>query len=401
MHLKPELLDTLKQLAYKTPTRIQTLAIPVILEKRDLIAIAQTGTGKTAAFSLPIIQHLSATSYGTKPRALILAPTRELAIQVHNAVVQFCKSLNLSTTLIHGGVSYDPQIENLKAGTDIIVGTPGRIRDHLEQKNISLDRVEFLVLDEADRMLDMGFIEDVSIIIKETPRSRQTSFFSATFSDDVKSLAHQFLKKPQIIHATPQVTASVQVSHVLHPVDKNKKIGLLVHLLAKYPGQQVLIFTRTKVKADEVAKDVTAAGFFCMATHSGRTQAYRTKAMAHFKEGKIQILVATDIAARGLDILDLGLVINYELPNLPEDYVHRIGRTGRAAAQGHALSLITQEELYLLPPIEQLIKMTIPQVWIEGFYPQNFDTRAIHSGQKKKPALKTPKPTQWGKKSKK
>lgn len=389
--LESGLLATLTKLGHTQPTRIQTLAIPQVLQKRDLIAIAQTGTGKTAAFALPLLQQLMNAENKTKvlPRGLILTPTRELALQVFTAVNAYAETCNIQTLVIHGGVSYDPQIEKLKAGVDIVIATPGRLRDHLEQKNIDLSHVECLVLDEADRMLDMGFIEDVALLIEALPKGRQTLLFSATFSDEIKTLAQKYLRKPLTIHATPQTVTATKISHIIHPVDTAQKMPLLLHLLKKHCGpndadqktpkekEQVLIFTRTKVKADEVAKDITAAGFRCMATHSGRTQAYRTKAMAHFKENKIQILVATDIAARGLDILDLNIVINYEIPHLPEDYVHRIGRTGRAGAEGLAISLVTQSELYLLAPIEQLIKTVIPQIWLEGFIPKNFDPRAI------------------------
>ncbi len=403
--LMPSLLDAITACGYKVPTPIQTQVIPVVLRRVDLIAIAPTGTGKTAAFTLPLLQNLDlkpkndcenigAKSSTRSPQALVLTPTRELAIQVFQSVMTYGQNLEVEAVNLFGGVSYDAQLEKLRAGVDIVVATPGRLRDLLERGSVDFSKLRILVLDEADRMLDMGFIEDVEIIINHSSKNRQTLLFSATFSDDVRALAKKFLNKPESMHASPQTKTAPQVKHVIHPVDPAKKMALLVHLIEQPPKRQILVFTRTKVKADEVAKALTARGFMCMATHSGRTQAYRTKAMACFKDGRISVLVATDVAARGLDIEDLSLVINFEIPNLPEDYVHRIGRTGRAGLSGDAVSLVTQEELYLLTPIEQLIKASIPQVWVEGFVPLNFDprtagknTRGAHS----KRAVKKPK----------
>lgn len=401
--LVPTLVETISVCGYKVPTPIQTQVIPVVLRRADLIAIAPTGTGKTAAFALPLLQNLalqpkqSPDSSTTKspsriPRALVLTPTRELAIQVFQSVLTYGKNLEVEVVNLFGGVSYDAQIEKLLAGVDIVVATPGRLRDLLERGAVDLSNLDVLVLDEADRMLDMGFIEDVEVIINQTAKSRQTLLFSATFSDEVRWLAKKFLRKPESVHASPQEKTAPQVSHVIHPVDPPQKMPLLVHLLEQHPKRQILIFTRTKVKADEVAKALTARGFLCMATHSGRTQAYRTKAMACFKDGRISVLVATDVAARGIDIEDLSLVINFEIPNLPEDYVHRIGRTGRAGLSGKAVSLVTQDELYLLTPIEQLIKTRIPQVWVEGFTPLNFDPRDT-KGRNKNPRKKDFKKT--------
>jgi ATP-dependent RNA helicase RhlE len=384
--LIPELTKAILSCGYKEPTPIQQQVIPLILKGCDLIAIAPTGTGKTAAFTLPVLQRLALDSANgghdsglpsaTKtPRALVLTPTRELAIQVHESMLTYGQNLEFSIVNLHGGVSYDSQLERLQAGVDIVVATPGRLRDLLERGSVDFSRLRILVLDEADRMLDMGFIEDVEIIINQTPKDRQTVLLSATFSDEIRGLSKKFLVKPESVHATPLAKTAPQVLHIIHPVDSGKKLALLIHLIEQAPKQQILIFTRTKVKADDVAKALTARGSLCMATHSDRTQAYRTKAMACFRDGRITVLVATDIAARGLDIEGLGLVINYEIPNLPEDYVHRIGRTGRAGEQGRAISLVTQDELYLLAPIEALISASIPQIWVEGFAPVNFDPR--------------------------
>ncbi len=372
--LSPELRQTVKALGYAAPTPVQRQAIPKILAKSDLIAIAQTGTGKTAAFALPLLQNLLATprKHATAPRALILTPTRELALQVYDDLAAYGKGTGLTGVLLHGGVSYGPQLERLEAGVDIVVATPGRLRDHIEQKNVWLADLEILVLDEADRMLDMGFSEDVGVIIGKTARQRQTLLFSATFSDEVRKLAQKYLVKPASIESTPQKVTAQNVVHTLHPVDPARKLDLLFEVVHKHLTEQILVFARTKDKVDEVAKDLISRGLVVMATHGDRTQAHRTKAMARFKEGKVQILVATDIAARGLDTSDLGIVVNYELPNVPEDYVHRIGRTGRAGKSGLAISLVTQGELRLLAPIEKLIKFKIPVVKFEGFTPLTF-----------------------------
>ena len=373
--LSAQLQATISSLGYANPTPVQQQAIPKALARQDLIAIAQTGTGKTAAFALPMIQNLlaKAPKVPGMPRALILTPTRELALQVYGDVTNYAKGTGLSGVLLHGGVSYAPQIDKLVAGVDVVVATTGRLRDHLEQRNLSLANLEILVLDEADRMLDMGFSEDVGVIVGKTPSSRQTLLFSATFSDDIRKLSQRLLVKPASIQASPQKVTAQNVVHKLHPVDPARKLDLLFEVVHKHLNEQILVFARTKDRVDEVSKDLISRGLVCMATHGDRTQAHRTKALARFKEGKIQILVATDIAARGLDTTDLGLVINFELPNLAEDYVHRIGRTGRAGKSGVAVSLITQDEVYLLGPIEQLIKFRIPIVKIDGFSPAKFD----------------------------
>lgn len=370
--LSPELNSTVKDLGYVTPTPVQRQAIPKVLARRDLIAIAQTGTGKTAAFTLPLLQNLLATprSRDRIPRALILTPTRELALQVFDDLAAYSKGTGLTSLLLHGGVSYGPQFEKMEAGVDIIVATTGRLRDHMQRNTVQLSGLEFLVLDEADRMLDMGFSEDVEAIVKKAGKNRQTLLFSATFSDQVRKLAQKFLVNPVSIQASPEKVTAQNVTHVLHPVEAARKLDLLFEIIHKHLNEQILVFARTKIKVDEVAKDLLSRGLVVMATHGDRTQAHRTKAMARFKEGKIKILVATDIAARGLDTTDLGIVINYELPNEPEDYVHRIGRTGRAGRSGMAISLLTQAEVRYLTAVERVIKFKIPHVPFEGFAAQ-------------------------------
>ncbi len=394
----PELERAIASSGYATPTPIQRQAIPKILARQDLIAIAQTGTGKTAAFALPMLQNLltGARRGERSPRALILTPTRELALQVYDDVVNYANGSGLTAVLLHGGVSYDPQLEKLNAGVDVVVATPGRLRDHLEKRNVRLADLEILVLDEADRMLDMGFSEDVDYIIGKTSRHRQTLLFSATFSDEVRRIAQKYLLKPASIQATPEKVTAQNVTHVLHPVDAERKLDLLFEVVHKHLTEQILIFARTKDKVDEVAKDLISRGLIVMATHGDRTQAHRTKAMARFKEAKVQILVATDIAARGLDTAELGIVINFELPNVAEDYVHRIGRTGRAGKSGLAISLVCQSELRLLAAVEKLIKFKIPVSRFDGFVPKGFDEAVMRAqGQREKAGHKgKPKPGQ-------
>lgn len=372
--LSPEVLQAVAAAGYTSPTPIQRQALPIVLARQDLIAIAQTGTGKTAAFSLPMIQNLLTVERGhpQNPRALILTPTRELALQVYGDVLKYAANTGLTAVVIHGGVSYEPQLEKLKAGVDIVVATPGRLRDHLSQRNVQLFDLEILVLDEADRMLDMGFSAEVDYIVTKTAVKRQTLLFSATFSDEIRKLSQKYLRAPESIHATPQKVTAQNVQHLLHPVEPERKLDLLFEVVHKHLKEQILVFARTKDRVDEVAKDLLDRGLVVMATHGDRTQAHRTKALARFKENKIQILVATDIAARGLDTTDLGLVINFDLPNLAEDYVHRIGRTGRAGKSGQAVSLVTERELRLLDAIEKVIKFKIPVVKFDGFVPNSF-----------------------------
>jgi ATP-dependent RNA helicase RhlE len=391
--LSPDLARTVQDLGYATPTPIQRQAIPLVLARRDLIAIAQTGTGKTAAFALPLIQNLLSTPrvHDKAPRALILVPTRELALQVSQGVAAYSKGTGLTSLVLHGGVSYDPQLERLRAGVDVIVATPGRLRDHMQRKNVFLSRLEHLVLDEADRMLDMGFADEVGYIVGKTPKQRQTLLFSATFSPEVRRLAQSLLVKPASIEATPEKVTAQNVTHRLHPVDAARKLDLLFEVIHQHLGEQILVFARTKDKVDEVAKDLISRGLVVIATHGDRTQAHRTKALARFKERKIDILVATDIAARGLDTTDLGIVINYELPNVAEDYVHRIGRTGRAGKSGLAVSLVTQAEVRLLAAVEEVIKFRIPVVPFGDFTPAKFGFAAKPAGRSGKPAAKNGK----------
>lgn len=392
-----KLAKAIKDLGYTAPTLIQEKAIPQIMAKRDIMAVAQTGTGKTAAFTLPILEELSKTRATNRaPRALILTPTRELAAQVYDNVMAYSKHLHLRTVALYGGVRYEPQIGKLRRGVDVVVATPGRLRDHMDQNNVDLSRLQILVLDEADRMLDMGFLDEVQRIIEDAPQERQTLLFSATLSNEVKGLAQRFLKEPLVIHTSPQNMTAQSVEHMIHPVDRSRKMDLMVHLTQLYQDHQILVFTRTKAKADEISDELTARGIYSMAIHGDRSQSQRTRALARFKEGKIQVLVATDVAARGIDIHKLSFVVNFEIPNVPEDYVHRIGRTGRAGAAGTAISLVSREELYFLAPIERLIKSRIPQVMVEGFSPKNFDTR--RAAPQGKSGERKGKSGAWGKK---
>jgi ATP-dependent RNA helicase RhlE len=389
-----QLQQTVTALGYEAPTPIQRQAIPGILTGHDLIAIAQTGTGKTAAFALPMIQNLLALTPLSErlPRALILTPTRELALQVHTDVLAYAQGTGLSAVLLHGGVSYVPQTRKLHAGVDIVVATPGRLRDHLEQGNLELGALAMLILDEADRMLDLGFSRDVDAIIAKTPRERQTMLFSATFPEEIRNLTQRFLVDPVSIHATPGKVTAQNVTHTLHPVDPRRKLDALFEVVHQHLDEQILIFARTKDRVDEVAKDLISRGVNCMAMHGDRTQAHRTKALARFKEGKVQVLVATDVAARGIDTASLGVVVNFELPHQPEDYVHRIGRTGRAGKAGVAISLVTQGELYLLGPIEHMVKFKLPEVMLEGFATAKLDRSKVRARAGKGNFARTGKP---------
>jgi ATP-dependent RNA helicase RhlE len=349
-------------------------AIPVILQGRDVLAGAQTGTGKTAGFTLPLLQLLetrgSAPHAGRRlPRALILAPTRELAAQVEASVRSYGRHLKLRSTTVFGGVSMNQQVQALRHGVDILVATPGRLLDHLQQRTVDLSRVEILVLDEADRMLDMGFIRDIRRILDVLPAKRQNLFFSATFSREIRGLADSFLKSPaEVAVARSNATAEL-ISQVVHPVDKDRKRALLAYLIGRGDWRQVLVFTRTKHGANRLAEQLDKDGITADAIHGNKSQNQRTRALAGFKAGKVRVLVATDIAARGLDIEELPHVVNYELPNVPEDYVHRIGRTGRAGSPGQALSLVCAEETGFMRDIERLMKVEVPREVIEGFEP--------------------------------
>ena len=371
--LKAELIRAVSEKGYDTPTPIQTQAIPLVLEGRDLMGSAQTGTGKTAGFTLPLLQRLAATpppQNGRRPiRALVVTPTRELAAQVHDSIVNYGRYMSLKSTVVFGGVSINPQKQKLIRGVDILVATPGRLLDHVGQRSIDLSQVELLVLDEADRMLDMGFIHDIRKVLALVPKQKQTLLFSATFSDDIKKLASGLMKSPALVEVARRNTTVEAIAQVVHPVDKSRKRELLSHLIGAQRWQQVLVFSRTKHGANRLAEQLITDGINAAAIHGNKSQGARTRALADFKSGKVQVLVATDIAARGLDIDQLPHVVNYDLPNVPEDYVHRIGRTGRAGREGEAISLVCVDELKLLRDIEKLIKRDIPKRVIDGYEP--------------------------------
>ncbi len=370
--LSTEILRAVSEQGYTDPTPVQAQAIPAVLQGGDLLAGAQTGTGKTAGFTLPLLQRLSGApaSKGRRPvRALILTPTRELAAQVGESVSTYGKYLPLRSMVIFGGVKIGPQITKLRNGVDILVATPGRLLDHVQQGTLDLSQVEILVLDEADRMLDMGFLRDIRKILALLPKGRQNLLFSATFSNEIKRLADGLLDSPALIEVARHNTASERVAQVVHPVDRERKRELLSFLIGNGNWQQVLVFTRTKHGANRLTKQLEQDGISAAAIHGNKSQAARTRALADFKQGKIRVLVATDIAARGLDIDQLPHVVNFELPNVPEDYVHRIGRTGRAGNEGEAMSLVCVDEHKLLRDIERLLKREIPKDVIEGFSP--------------------------------
>jgi ATP-dependent RNA helicase RhlE len=356
---------------YTQPTPIQAQAIPAVLKGGDLLAGAQTGTGKTAGFTLPMLQRLNG---GKRPaprhvRALVLAPTRELAAQVNESVVTYGKYLKLSSEVVFGGVNINPQIQKLSRGVDILVATPGRLLDLMQQGALNLSAVEILVLDEADRMLDMGFIRDIRKVLAALPPKRQNLLFSATFADEIKALADSLLNQPQTIEVARRNSTVEVIGQRIHPVDRDKKHQLLAHLITEHNWFQVLVFTRTKHGANRLAEQLGKSGISAMAIHGNKSQAARTRALSEFKSGKLQALVATDIAARGIDIDQLPFVVNFDLPNVPEDYVHRIGRTGRAGATGEAVSLVCVDERDLLRDIERFIKREIPREVIAGFEP--------------------------------
>ena len=368
--LAPELLRALEDEGYVTPTPIQQQAIPLVLAGRDLLAAAQTGTGKTAAFTLPILQRLlGAPALSPRPRVLVLVPTRELAAQVAESVRTYGRHLRVRSAVIFGGVGLGPQVEQLRRGADIVVATPGRLLDHMQRRSVDLSGIETLVLDEADRMLDMGFIRDIRRVLAALPKRRQNLLFSATFSDAIRALVAGLLNDPARVEVAPRNTAAELVEQRVHPVDKARKAALLAHLVSGGDWRQVLVFTRTKHGANRLADQLERAGLVSMAIHGNKSQNARTKALADFKAGRVRVLVATDIAARGLDIDQLPHVINHELPNVPEDYVHRIGRTGRAGAEGEAISLVCVDELRFLRDIETLIAKPIERRLIAGFEP--------------------------------
>lgn len=371
--LRAELLRAVSEKGYSVPTPIQQQAIPPILEGRDIMGGAQTGTGKTAGFTLPLLQRLMSSNKhekGRRPvRALVLTPTRELAAQVHDSVLTYGKHLPLRSTVVFGGVSINPQKQKLIKGVDILVATPGRLLDHVGQRSVDLSKIDILVLDEADRMLDMGFIRDIRKVLALIPKHKQTLLFSATFSDEIKRLSKDLLKSPVLVEVAQRNTSSELVTQVIHPVDKNRKRELLSFLIGSNNWKQVLVFNRTKHGANRLAEQLHTDGITAAAIHGNKSQGARTRALADFKSGKVRVLVATDIAARGLDINQLPHVVNYELPNIAEDYVHRIGRTGRAGNEGEAMSLVCVDEKGLLKDIERLIKREIPSVVIGNFEP--------------------------------
>ncbi len=356
------ILRALQAEGYSTPTPIQQQAIPPGLEGKDLFGCAQTGTGKTAAFALPILQRLGTTPFAKGPRALILAPTRELAHQISDSFRTYGRFVRFRHTVVYGGVSSRPQIDALRRGVDVLIATPGRLLDLIEQRALTLERVEVLVLDEADRMLDMGFITDIRRIIPMLPKERQTLFFSATVPSEIKKLSSELLRDPVYVEVAPQATTTESIEQLLYFVNKPQKRDLLAHLLEHQIEGSVLVFTRTKHNADRVVKDLERTGVRAEALHGDKSQQARQRALRNFKERRTRVLVATDIAARGIDIDDLAFVVNYELPDSPENYVHRIGRTGRAGASGTALSLCSPDEQDSLHAITRLIRRRIPVV---------------------------------------
>ena len=371
LDLNESIQKAVKEQGYDKPSPIQEKAIPLVLDGHDLMAAAQTGTGKTAGFTLPILHRLNngKPAKANQARALILTPTRELAAQIYDNIEQYGKYLPIKSSVVFGGVKINPQMQRLRSGTDILVATPGRLIDLHNQNAIRFNELEVLVLDEADRMLDMGFIHDIKRILKFLPKKRQTLMFSATFSNDIRKLAQQFLNQPKEVSVTPKNTTAKTVSQIIHPVDKANKTALLKHLIKTNAWDQVLIFVRTKHGANRLAKQLVSAKINAAAIHGNKSQGARTKALAQFKSSELQALVATDIAARGIDIDELPHVINYDLPQVPEDYVHRIGRTGRAGSSGDAVSLVSADEVKMLRDIERLIGNSIERKEIEDFEP--------------------------------
>ncbi|MCB0446863.1 MAG: DEAD/DEAH box helicase [Gelidibacter sp.] len=382
--LSDALLKAVSKQGYTTPSPIQQKAIPLILERKDVLASAQTGTGKTAGFTLPMLQILSqAPTLRHRPvRALVLTPTRELAAQVYENVKEYSTFLDIRSTVIFGGVNQKPQVATLRNGVDVLIATPGRLLDLHNQKLLSLANVEILVLDEADRMLDMGFLRDIKKIMSIMPAKRQNLLFSATFSKDIKALANDILHHPVLVEATPENSTVDAIDQKVYRVAKGLKPDLLVKLISDGNWEQVLVFTRTKHGANKLTKKLISSNISAMAIHGNKSQGARTKALDGFKKGTTRVLVATDIAARGLDIPLLPHVVNFELPNISEDYVHRIGRTGRAGASGEAVSLVSADETSFLRDIEKLVGERIPSEIIEGFEPDpNASTEPIKQGQ--------------------
>jgi ATP-dependent RNA helicase RhlE len=373
--LSADLVQTVAEEGYVAPTPVQTGAIPLVLAGRDLLAAAQTGTGKTAAFVLPILDRLrdranSSFSPARHPvRVLILVPTRELAMQVDESVRTYGRTVPLRSTVVYGGVPIEPQIRALRAGVEILVATPGRLLDHVGQRTVNLGQVEILVLDEADRMLDMGFLPDIRRILDLLPARRQNLLFSATFSQDIRDLSGSLLNDPETVEVAARNTPAEAVRQLVYPVDRDRKEALLAHLIRRDDLRQVLVFTRTKLAASRLAARLDREGLDAVAIHSDRSQPERTRALEGFKSGDVRVLVATDVAARGLDIEDLPVVVNFELPWNPQDYIHRIGRTGRAGATGEAISLVCIDETDLLRGIQRMLRKAIPWTVEDGFIP--------------------------------
>ncbi len=394
--LTSELLRAVESLGYDQATPVQQQAIPLVLAGKDVLAGAQTGTGKTAGFALPLLQQLQKNPAGNakkrKVRALVLTPTRELAAQVSESIVGYSKFLPFKTTTVFGGVNIKPQITKFARGVDIVVATPGRLLDHLQQGTVVLSDLEILVLDEADRMLDMGFIRDMRKIFKHLPAKRQTLMFSATFSDEIRSLAGDLLRTPEFIQIARRNTTAERIDQSVYPVDKRRKRELLSLLIGSENWKQVLVFTRTKHGANRLTGQLNDDGLLAAAIHGNKSQSARTRALADFKSGKLRILVATDIAARGLDIDKLPYVVNYELPNVPEDYVHRIGRTARAGQSGKAVSLVCVDEDKLLTGIERLLKSKIEKTMVKGFeIDPSIKAEPIQNGKARRSGPKWPK----------
>lgn len=393
LNLSPEILKAVAEQGYESPSPIQAKAIPSILEGRDVMAAAQTGTGKTAGFTLPLLELLSNGEHvnSNQVRTLILTPTRELAAQIEESITNYGKYLPLRSTVVFGGVKINPQMMRLRKGVDILVATPGRLLDLYNQKAVRFSQLEILVLDEADRMLDMGFIHDIRKILATLPKKRQNLLFSATFSDEIRQLAKTIVHNPVEISVSPRNTTAETVKQCIYPVDKKKKSALLTQLIKDHQWQQVLVFTRTKRGANQLTRHLETEGIQAAAIHGNKSQGARTKALTEFKKGAIRILVATDIAARGLDIDQLPQVVNFDLPNVPEDYIHRIGRTGRAGATGQAVSLVSADEFQQLSDIERLIKSILKREIVDGFDPvhtlpeSRLDRRPIKPKKPKKP----------------
>ncbi len=363
--LSEPMLEALRDAGYKHPTPIQAQAVPLALKGRDLIGLAQTGTGKTAAFTIPIIERLLGGPHRT--RALILTPTRELCVQVEESFAKYGKHSGLDVIPVYGGVGYEPQVTALRGGVDVVVATPGRLLDHLEKQNVVLDEVEVLVLDEADRMLDMGFAPQLNRIVAQMHGYRQTLLFSATMPPEVEALARKYLRRPVVVQVGRRSGAATTVQHYVYPCPKEKKSALLVELLKQKAMDTVLVFTRTKHGADKIVRHLEGAGIESTAMHADKTQGQRTQALEDFKSGKVRVLVATDIAQRGLDISGITHVINYDVPQQAEDYVHRIGRTGRAASTGDAYTFMCADEIAMVKTIERVIQQAIPRVSVPGY----------------------------------